>query len=556
MRQRVFRNMSLLAVIALLLVAFPVCFVSYMNFQKEIREEIRRETTYIAAAMEENPDYAEQLPAADRNRITVIAPDGTVLYDSAASAGEMENHLERPEIQAALTEGSGESVRMSGTIDQQTFYRAVRLNDGSILRVAATTDSMFAAFAGSIPYLVLVFAAILVIALLLAGGLTKRIVKPINALDLENPLSNDTYDELSPLLSRIEKQNRQIQTQIGKLTEKQSEFSAISENMSEGMILLNPECDVLSINSSAVRLLGIPPRAYAGEHILTVSREPESSAAVEKALSGKEGRCVLKKNGRYCEWMANPVLEGESVRGVVVLILDATEKYNAEKMRREFSANVSHELKTPLQSISGYSELMKDGIAKPADVPKFAERIYHESARMIALIDDIIQLSMLDEGTQALPFASVDLYEIAKETVSQLAPHAQASGIRLTLKEGEPVKISGVQRLLAEMIGNLCSNAVKYNQPGGFAEVSVEKEDDRAVLTVRDNGIGIPQEQQSRVFERFYRVDKSRSKETGGTGLGLSIVKHAAILHHASIDLQSKEGEGTTIRIVFPKTES
>ena len=234
MRQRVFRNMSLLAVIALLLVAFPVCFVSYMNFQKEIREEIRRETTYIAAAMEENPDYAEQLPTADRNRITVIAPDGTVLYDSAASAGEMENHLERPEIQAALAEGSGESVRMSGTIDQQTFYRAVRLNDGSILRVAATTDSMFAAFAGSIPYLVLVFAAILVIALLLAGGLTKRIVKPINALDLENPLSNDTYDELSPLLSRIEKQNRQIQTQIGKLTEKQSEFSAISENMSRG----------------------------------------------------------------------------------------------------------------------------------------------------------------------------------------------------------------------------------------------------------------------------------------------------------------------------------
>ena len=546
--------MSLLTVIAVLLVSVPVCFVSYMNFQREIKEEIRRETSYIAAVMEENADYAEQLPVGDRNRITVIASDGTVLYDSAASAGEMENHLERPEVKAALAQGSGEAVRISGTIDKQTFYRAVRLGNGSVLRVAVTTGSMFASFADSIPYLIFVLAAILAVALLLANGLTKRIVEPINAINLEEPLSNDTYEELSPLLSRIEKQNRQIRTQMEELTEKQNEFAAISENMSEGMILLNTGACVISSNRSAARLLGAPQRCYTGEHILTLSRDPETNAAVEKALSGEAGECVLQKNGRYCELIANPVLDGENVRGVVVLILNVTEKHDAEKMRREFSANVSHELKTPLQSISGYSEIIKDGIAKSADIKRFAERIYVESGRMIALIDDIIKLSMLDEADRVFPFEQVDLYEAAKQAVSRLASHAEACGVRLYL-EGSAVPISGVRQLLTEMIYNLCDNAVKYNHSGGFAEVRVEKDGSRAVLTVRDNGIGIPEEHQDRVFERFYRVDKSRSKETGGTGLGLSIVKHAAAMHHAAVELQSEMGKGTTVRVIFPEAK-
>ncbi len=551
MTKRIFSAICAMVILTTVLTAGLVSALLYDRHLAEIKQTIRAEADYIASYMS-GRDVTDgelvQLSSITQGRVTWIAPDGTVLFDSASRPEDMENHANRQEVLSALQSGFGEATRHSATLNGLTsYYFARRMADGTVLRVAYSTQSLYSTMFSTLVTLAGVILAVLLISVLLSRRITKGIVEPINRLDLSNPSASDSYEELYPLLSRLGSQNAQIKSQMNDLQKMQSEFSAIIQNMREGLVLLSNDGSILSINPSAARLLGIPHESCVGKYLLNFERSEEMRTAIEQLAQKKSAEFILAKGGRSYRLLANPVVTG----GSLMLMMDVTEQLAAEQLRREFSANVSHELKTPLQSILGYAEIMKSGLAKPADFPRFIERIYREAQRLIALVEDIISLSHLDEG-EDMPTERIELLSVAREAADRLQQVSAEAGVSLDVT-GQTAEITGVRRLIAEMIYNLCDNAVKYNRKGGKVTVLIDKvPDGGARLTVSDTGCGIPEAHQSRVFERFYRVDKSHSKETGGTGLGLSIVKHAAVRHNAKITLQSKENEGTTIAVHFP----
>ena len=556
MRKRIFRNMFLLALTAVVLTSLLVSGMVYIRSFADTKDQVRQEAALISSGIAYGgEEYLSTLKreALGTFRITHILQNGTVEFDTDAKPDEMENHLSRPEVKAVLAGAkSGENVRRSATLRVATYYYAVMLPDSSVLRIAATMQSAFNTVAAIIPLMVFIAAIVLLLTLLLARRMADMIIVPLNALDLENPERNEAYEELSPLLVRISQQNRSICRQMRQLTARQEEFRLLSENMSEGLLLLDRNAAIITMNNSARELLGGDPDAsYVEKHFLQLSRDLQLQKLIEQALGGERAESTLPFHGRQYQVIASPVAAEDKIHGALLLFLDVTEHQQAEQMRREFSANVSHELKTPLTSISGYAEMLASGMVRQDDIKQFAGRIYSEAGRLLALIEDILKLSRLDEGTALQQTEPVDLHEVARQTAERLASAAAAREVSVAVL-GDPAIVRGVHGMLDEMAFNLCENAIKYNKLGGSVEMRTENSPDGVRLTVSDTGIGIPQGMNERVFERFFRVDKSRSKATGGTGLGLSIVKHIAQVHGAQIEITSEEQKGTCIRVRFP----
>lgn len=550
MTKRVFRSICLAALGVFAASVGLFLFALYDYFGGVQMAQLNMQTDLASRAVtNEGIRYLEGFEAAGC-RITWIAADGRVLYDNRSDSGGMENHLEREEIALARAAGRGESSRYSSTLLERALYSAKRLPDGSVIRLSVSQRTLLTLLFGMTQPLCAIFVIAVGLSLALASRLSKKIVEPLNALDLDKPLDNEGCDELAPVLSRLESQRRQIARQKEELDRGRKEFETVTENMAEGIVLMNREGNILDINPAAKRLFGADA-SRVGEHILSVCRDPRIPALLSSAEAGRRGEETIDLPGGRYQLLVSPVANGGELSGSVLLALDVTEKEKAERIRREFTANVSHELKTPLQTIAGSAELLADGLVKDADRAVFYTRILEEARRMIRLVDDIIGLSLLDEGSPGMERENVDLLALADETLRSLRHEARSAGVALSLS-GEPAVISGIPRLLRGIVFNLCDNAVKYNREGGSVSVSVRNERGRAVLRVADTGIGIPPEHLGRVFERFYRVDKSRSKQLGGTGLGLSIVKHAAGLHGAKISLQSAEGVGTTVTVEFP----
>jgi two-component system phosphate regulon sensor histidine kinase PhoR len=550
MKRQIYSSIFLTSVVSTLLMSVLIFFVMYGQFYNEVKKSVKKEAAVIKTGYTlSGAPFLEELKG-ETYRITLIKADGTVLYDSVADAASMENHIDRPEVRKALESGTGEADRASETIDKWTYYHAERLSDGNVIRVASTTDSVYSSVWSCLPYSVLGIALIAVLSAVTADKRTKRIIRPINELNLDRPFQNEVYEELTPLLSRIEKQYREIKLKADELQGKQDEFSAITGSMSEGLILVNSGGLIISMNQSAARLYGAD-RNYTGLDLLAVDRSARLRQIMDDALHGKTSDAVREISGRQYQYLANPVLSAGRVQGAVLLIIDITERQRAEQLRREFTANVSHELKTPLQSIIGSAELLKSGLVKSEDAPRFTERIYNEARHLVNMVDDIIRLSQLDELKGELPKEDIDLTALAGEVAGRLSDIARERGVSIAVR-GTSVHVQSVHRLLWEIVYNLCDNAVKYNRTGGAVDITVSDREGSVELTVSDTGIGIPREDQSRVFERFYRVDKSHSRDTGGTGLGLSIVKHAAQYLGLTIRLKSVLGEGTEISVLFP----
>ena len=550
MTQKIFRPICLACLAVFLSSLVLIMGALYGYFSRTQLRQLQVETALAAQGVSrDGADYFDRLDVSGL-RFTWIAADGSVLYDSASDSSAMENHLEREEIQQALSTGTGTSTRYSSTLLERLLYAAQRLPDGTVLRLASSQYSVVTITLGTLQPILLVAVIAVVLALVLASRLSKRLVRPLNELDLDDPLSNDCADELAPLLRRIDSQQRQLRAQQSQLRQRREEFTAVTNNMSEGLLLLSAKGAVLSINPAAARLLGTD-KDCVGQDLLSVNRSLELQNLIAQARAGRRAEAVLPLAAGSYQIDANPVVSDGAVSGVAVLMFDVTERESAEQMRREFTANVSHELKTPLHSISGCAELLLNGMVKSEDVERFSRQIYTEAQRMITLVDDIIRLSRLDEGAEGMQWETVDLFSLAEDTVRRLSSTAQGADVSLTLT-GEDVSIRGIPQLLEGIVYNLCDNAIKYNRPGGSVTVNVRRVPGYVQLSVADTGIGIPPEHQGRVFERFYRVDKSHSKEVGGTGLGLSIVKHAARIHNAQLDLRSTPGEGTTITVRFP----
>ena len=551
MRKRVFGSIFLTAIVTLLLTAGLFLLVVHAGLTRDLRGRLAREGGYIAATVfaDRDPEEIKALGTLCADRITLVKKDGTVLYDNETPAAEMENHGTRPEIRRAAETGVGEDSRLSETLETQTYYYALRLANGDILRIAATADSAFGALASASPWIVLVVLLALLVAALLASRLTHVFLAPIVSLDLHDPLKNEAYDELSPLLHRIDRQNRRISIQMDELRRRQAEFDDITARMDEGLVLFSSSGDILFSNNVIHQLF---PQDKAAGNYLTLCRDANYIQVVEQALDGKGAHGKLERNGRIYELTASSVEENSAWHAAVLLIVDITERERAEQQRQEFTANVSHELKTPLTSIMGYAEIIAGGIAKPEDVAPFAGKIRTEAQRLLALIEDIIHLSRLDEGGETVSFEPVELSALCDTVRDRLQSKAAGKGIALRI-EGEPAAVSGQRRTLEQMIFNLTDNAINYNKPQGSVTLVTGTENGRPFVQVADTGIGIAPADQQRVFERFYRVDKSHSKMTGGTGLGLSIVKHGAALHRAEVELKSVLGEGTCITLRFPK---
>ena len=454
-------------------------------------------------------------------------------------------------MQAALISGSGESHRYSDTLSQETLYFAIRTDDGNILRLSSSQSSVLGLLLKMLPVLLIILLGVGLLSLMLARVMAKRIVSPINTLNLDQPLENDVYEELSPLLTRMQRQREELEKRLQELTENRREFAAVTEHMREGMVFLTGAGDILSINESAAVIFGVDPGAFIGKPILSINRSVALESVVERACRGESAQAELKMGDHTYQLIGNPVDPGTGARGAVVLALDITDRESAEKSRREFTANVSHELKTPLTSITGYAEIMKNGTARPEDMRDFAARIHDEATRLIALIEDVMRLSRLDEKARIPEKAKVDLLTLSESVIKRLQPQAEARDVTLSAS-GERLLILGYEKILEEMVYNLLDNAIKYNRKGGSVEAIVREDSGRVTLSVRDTGIGIPPEHQTRVFERFYRVDHSHARETGGTGLGLSIVKHSAAIHGATVSLTSQVEKGTSIIISFP----
>ena len=552
MTKRIFRSVFLASLLVFLAGLALVVGTMYNYFSVRQAGQLHIEARLAANGVERaGLEYLDTVDDGEV-RLTWIAEDGTVIYDTDAEAGEMENHAEREEFREALRYGTGEGERTSSTLSEKTVYYAIRLSDGSVLRTAESHYTLPALLMGIIQPLVLILVLALLLSGWLASRLSKRIVGPLNAIDLDKPLENDAYDELSPLLTRVERQQRQISGQLEELRRRKEEFAAITDSMSEGLILIDSRGTVMSVNPSARKIFGADASSE-GRDVLTVDRSPELRALLEKSAGGGRAECCIGRGEREYLLTASPVVTGGERQGTVLLAVDVTEKQRAERLRREFTANVSHELKTPLHSIMGSAELLQDGLVRPEDRDRFLGRIRSEAARLVQLVQDVIDLSRLDEGEE-FPREDADLMAMAREVAASLADEAERRKVALTVS-GEGGTVRGVRRLLWEIIWNLAENAVKYSRPeGGRADIGVSTlPDGRVRLTVSDDGVGIPPEAQSRVFERFYRVDKSHSRETGGTGLGLSIVKHAAQYHGADVELESEPGRGTTISVTFQK---
>ena len=549
MTKKIFQSILLVAGCVLLASLLIIMGFLYDYFGGVEENQLRDELSLAAAAVEDGgTDYLSQLTA-DRCRLTWIAADGSVLYDTKTNAESLENHASRAEVSQALATGTGESTRYSSTLMEKTMYYAQRLDDGTVLRISISRATVGMIAVGMIQPLLIVLIVALILSGLLAKRLSRRIVDPLNSLDLEHPLDNDAYEEVSPLLKRIHRQHVEIQTQLRELREKTDEFTQITGSMREGLVLLDEHGSILSINAAAQALFGADAQCV-GRDFLTIERSHEISAAIQAAAADGHSEVRAERAGRVYQFDISRITSDGKFLGTVILAFDITEQEFAERNRREFTANVSHELKTPLQGIIGSAELIENGMVKPGDLPRFVGHIHAEAACLVTLIDDIIRLSQLDEG-DAMPTEPVDLLAVSQEAAENLHDAAAARNVTVSVT-GQPAVLPGVRRLIYEIVYNLCDNAIKYNRDGGRVDVTVAADAGGSSITVADTGIGIAPEHQARVFERFYRVDKSHSKASGGTGLGLSIVKHAVQYHHGRIELESTPGTGTTIRVVFP----
>ena len=548
MSKKIFRSIIAVAMVVLLTSLAIASTFLYDYFNKLQVSQLKEELSLVANNVDKvGIEYFDNFTSRVF-RFTLVDAEGGVLYDSQATAADMENHLEREEIAEALLSGYGSSARYSSTLTERTFYEAIRLESGNVLRISVSQVTVGAQILGMLPAICAIVLIAIVIALLLSHKMARSIVKPLNELDLENPAENETYEELAPILTKLNKQHKQIRQQMQELRRKTDEFEQITVSMNEGLILLDKKGTILSINSAAKKLFGVDDMAI-GCDFLSLDRSTDMTRAIEKALDGKKTELREERNGSKYQFIINHIESDGKMIGIVILCLDITETALAEQTRKEFTANVSHELKTPLQSIIGSAELLENGLVKPEDQKRFVGNIKNEATRLVSLINDIIRLSQLDEdgGTAT---ESVDLFDIANEVMDVLTVSASKKQVKLCLN-GESCVMNGVRRYLYEIVYNLSDNAIRYNKDGGTVLIDLKNKDGSIVLSVSDTGIGIPTEHQSRIFERFYRVDKSHSKETGGTGLGLSIVKHAVAYHGGTIKLESTPGEGTTITVEF-----
>ena len=550
MTKRIFKSILLAAFVVLLASTGLTLGVLYNHFGNQLEKELRTEAEYLAIAVEKEGMKAFDSLPAEAQRITYVDTDGTVLFDNAAEADQMENHKEREEIEEAMEKGRGSAVRTSDTLSRKTLYFALRLEDGTVLRVSSEQYNVPGLIGGMVQPMLLILLLMLIISGFLASRLAKHIVNPLNGLDLDHPQENQTYDEIAPLLTKISRQQNSLQREIADAKRQQEEFSIITENMEEGFLVIDSHTEVLSYNSSALRLLGAEEK-QARQSVLALNRSEAFQDTVERVLSGQHVISNQEFQGISCQVAANPVFQDGRVTGAVILILDVTEKMNGEKMRREFTANVSHELKTPLTSISGFAEIISDGFVRPEDTKKFAGRIFNEAQRLITLVNDVIKISQLDEGKLPYERESVDLYETVREILKRMEESANAEGIHLYLY-GSHVKADTVRTILEEVLYNLCDNGIKYNKKVGSLTVTLSMEGDCPRIMVEDTGIGISEEDQKRIFERFYRVDKSHSKAIGGTGLGLSIVKHGSMFLGGDMKVESTLGEGSRFILTLP----
>lgn len=551
MKNKIFRALVALAAMAVLVASGLITFLVSQDYFNETKKELAQEARYISMGLESGGnDFLNKIAAENGSnvRITLIDKDGIVLFDNQAEAKTLENHAMRQEIMEAVAVGAGEAERFSDTLDKTTYYYAVRLEDGKILRLARTIDSIYKSVLQMLPIMGGIVIVVAFLASIVARRVTFNLIKPLDQVNLDEPLDNETYDELAPFLTRIAKQKRQLSKNLKKLRGKQEELTIITNNMNEGLVLLNGQQNVLFINESAAKIFGFSAKEVIGRNILTVDRAQEVQDLLQKVSQAGKGEGLYEKDGHFYQ------LSGSSVNGSgsVILIYDVTEKMTAEKLRREFSANVSHELKTPLQSILGYAEIMKNGLVKDEDKQRFLERIHAEAGNMIELIQNIMELSRLDENKTLDEFEDVDLLKLAQSVTLRLKHKAQTKGVTLNVS-GSSACVCGVQSILSEVLYNLVDNSIKYNKDNGKVDVKVLDGSDEVTVSVSDTGIGIGAADRERVFERFYRADKSHSKEIGGTGLGLSIVKHGVLFHKGRVELESEPGVGTTITFVLPK---
>lgn len=551
MKNKIFRALVALAAMAVLVASGLITFLVSQDYFNETKKELAQEARYISMGLESGGnDFLNKIAAENGSnvRITLIDKDGIVLFDNQAEAKTLENHAMRQEIMEAVAVGAGEAERFSDTLDKTTYYYAVRLEDGKILRLARTIDSIYKSVLQMLPIMGGIVIVVAFLASIVARRVTFNLIKPLDQVNLDEPLDNETYDELAPFLTRIAKQKRQLSKNLKKLRGKQEELTIITNNMNEGLVLLNGQQNVLFINESAAKIFGFSAKEVIGRNILTVDRAQEVQDLLQKVSQAGKGEGLYEKDGHFYQ------LSGSSVNGSgsVILIYDVTEKMTAEKLRREFSANVSHELKTPLQSILGYAEIMKNGLVKDEDKQRFLERIHAEAGNMIELIQNIMELSHLDENKTLDEFEDVDLLKLAQSVTLRLKHKAQTKGVTLNVS-GSSACVCGVQSILSEVLYNLVDNSIKYNKDNGKVDVKVQDGSEEVTVSVSDTGIGIGAADRERVFERFYRADKSHSKEIGGTGLGLSIVKHGVLFHKGRVELESEPGVGTTITFVLPK---
>lgn len=551
MKNKIFRALVALAAMAVLVASGLITFLVSQDYFNETKKELAQEARYISMGLESGGnDFLNKIAAENGSnvRITLIDKDGIVLFDNQAEAKTLENHAMRQEVMEAVAVGAGEAERFSDTLDKTTYYYAVRLEDGKILRLARTIDSIYKSVLQMLPIMGGIVIVVAFLASIVARRVTFNLIKPLDQVNLDEPLDNETYDELAPFLTRIAKQKRQLSKNLKKLRGKQEELTIITNNMNEGLVLLNGQQNVLFINESAAKIFGFSAKEVIGRNILTVDRAQEVQDLLQKVSQAGKGEGLYEKDGHFYQ------LSGSSVNGSgsVILIYDVTEKMTAEKLRREFSANVSHELKTPLQSILGYAEIMKNGLVKDEDKQRFLERIHAEAGNMIELIQNIMELSRLDENKTLDEFEDVDLLKLAQSVTLRLKHKAQTKGVTLNVS-GSSACVCGVQSILSEVLYNLVDNSIKYNKDNGKVDVKVQDGSDEVTVSVSDTGIGIGVADRERVFERFYRADKSHSKEIGGTGLGLSIVKHGVLFHKGRVELESEPGVGTTITFVLPK---
>lgn len=551
MKNKIFRALVALAAMAVLVASGLITFLVSQDYFNETKKELAQEARYISMGLESGGnDFLNKIAAENGSnvRITLIDKDGIVLFDNQAEAKTLENHAMRQEVMEAVAVGAGEAERFSDTLDKTTYYYAVRLEDGKILRLARTIDSIYKSVLQMLPIMGGIVIMVAFLASIVARRVTFNLIKPLDQVNLDEPLDNETYDELAPFLTRIAKQKRQLSKNLKKLRGKQEELTIITNNMNEGLVLLNGQQNVLFINESAAKIFGFSAKEVIGRNILTVDRAQEVQDLLQKVSQVGKGEGLYEKDRHFYQ------LSGSSVNGSgsVILIYDVTEKMTAEKLRREFSANVSHELKTPLQSILGYAEIMKNGLVKDEDKQRFLERIHAEAGNMIELIQNIMELSRLDENKTLDEFEDVDLLKLAQSVTLRLKHKAQTKGVTLNVS-GSSACVCGVQSILSEVLYNLVDNSIKYNKDNGKVDVKVQDGSEEVTVSVSDTGIGIGAADRERVFERFYRADKSHSKEIGGTGLGLSIVKHGVLFHKGRVELESEPGVGTTITFVLPK---